>query len=169
MVNGNVKSSCAKVAKPHVVIILRVAPLSPVSPLIVEFQLAAGTAAALQPSFLFHRASASTALLNPILANTWSLDKRPNTSCTSVWDVMFSLWSPNLAAIAPRRSTPCSAAASLIQKKPHSLRRNSRWTPRTFCHLSFRFELGMGLCSCFLGSWSGEYFQGPVRKNADRY
>lgn len=70
----------------------------------------------LQASFLFHQARPSTALLNPIPANTWSPDKRPNSACTSVLCLLFSLRSPNLAAISLKNpNTLRSAAASPIQ------------------------------------------------------
>lgn len=123
---------------------------------------------ALQASSLFHQARVSTALLNPIPANTWSLDKRPDAACTSVWYLLFSLQSPNLAAI-PLKKHPLfrSSIADPNTKRTHTFLAGNHAEPAgTFRHLSFHFELEMGLCSVFQAAGAGNTLRVPSGKNS---
>lgn len=114
---------------------------------------------ALQASFLFHQAWASTALLNPIPANTWSLDKRPNAACTSAWYLLFSLQIPNLAAISLKNPLLHGSIADPNTKRSHTFSAGNHAEPAgTFHHLSFHFELEMGLCCVFQAAGVGNTF-----------
>lgn len=134
--------------------------------MLIKCLLAEIAIVALQASSLFHQAWVSTALLNPIPANTWSLDKRPDAACTSVRYPLFSLQSPNLSAI-PLKKHPLfrSSIADPNTKRTHTFLAGNHAEPAgTFRHLSFHFELEMGLCSVFQAAGAGNTLRVPSGK-----
>lgn len=124
-VNRTVQFSCVNAAKPHTVILLWalcktdtdstiVLCVCSVVCLFIKCLPAEISIVALKAFFPFHQARASTARLNPIPANAWSLDEGPEAACTSIRYLLFSALKP--CSYSPNEPKhPSSTAASLIQ------------------------------------------------------
>lgn len=108
----------------------------------------------LQASFLFHQAWASTVLLNPFPAYTWSLDKGPTQPAPLPDICCFPSRFPTIPTSyfpeEPRHPSLHDSIADPNTKRSHTFSDGNHAEPAgTFYHLSFHFELEMGLCSVF--------------------
>lgn len=120
----------------------------------------------LQASFLFHQTRASTAPLNSILTNTRGQIQpaAPFSTCR-----FFPSGVPVSQPFPQRPSFGSSIPDPNAKRSPTFSAGNHAEPAGTFRHLSFHFELEMGLCSVFQAAEVRNTYRGPGRKISDRY